>query len=364
METPQTKLVSQELIAEIPSAVDSEIAQAINVAQAINNAEGEKRKLFSNLIADPYAYKNLSPSDKILVTQAVIEDLIRLPKPDQTNKDKDPINKTLTRISEAGKDSFFDEYEAIAISNYYVRLHQATEKQIPVETKQPSNFQCQRGGDPGTGGAGGGEKQSRRSQNAFNPPPSFFNDSQRMGNRTSAQQERSQEMRARMCAHIQSSQKIAETHPAGLRPITNIPKSPSNRGLGTGIGAMKDVLNRGFTTQYALITGYNPRGNNDGAIAGNLKNAHSSIKEQLELTRRALEPDIENGSINERETKNLRKELTALKNLEKENRKNSDRLAAINFLTQPLPPKRRPSSAPRQPLSARSASLSNGTGRR
>ena len=367
-EAPQGKLVSEDLVAKalagIPSAVDPKITKAFS------DAEREKMKLFSNLIADPYAYKNLSRTDKILVTRIVIEDLIGLHKPDQTNKDKDPINSIISRISVPGNNSFINESDAIVISNYYVGLDKATEKQIPVET--PPNFQCQRGGDPRNGRAGGGDTQGRRSQNAFAPPPALFPDSKGKENRTPAQLQRSAEMRNEMQRHIESERRNGSIHPAGNKPINNnITKSPSNQGLRTGRDAMNYVFKQGgVTTNHALITGYDPRKNTDEAIAKKIEDERSLTKEQSELTRGALRPlyktghDPESGSRNPGRTKSLSNILTALEKLEKENRDNSAKLAAINFLTQPPPPpQRRPSSDPRQPLRAsRSASLSNRTG--
>ena len=368
-----SQAVNQNLVAKaiagISSAVDPEITKAFE------DAEGKKMKLFGDLIADPYTYPNLSPSDKILVTQAVIEDLIRLPKPDQTNKDKYPINKILTRISEAGKDSFFNEYEAIAISNYYVGLNKTTEEQIPEETKQPSNFQCQSGGDPRNERAGGRDTLGRRSQNAFAPPPPLFPNSLGKENRTPPQLQKSKEMHAEMQKHIESERRKGSSHPAAQRPITKLPKWHSNQGLRTGRDAMNYVFKQGgITTLYAQTQGYNPRENTDGAIAKNLNNEHTLTREQLELTRGALKPLYktghypESGSRNPRRTKDLSNISTTLKGLETKSTTDLAELAAINFLTKPpqrTQSRRVPDSAPAQPLSAsRSSSLGNATGRR
>ena len=123
VKTSQEKLVNKDLVAtalaRIPSAVDPVIAQVFN------NAEEEKMKLFSDLIANPYDYPELSERNKILVTQYVIKDLIGLRKPDQTNKNKGPINSIISRISNAENNSFISEQEAIVISTYYTNLYAA-----------------------------------------------------------------------------------------------------------------------------------------------------------------------------------------------------------------------------------------------
>ncbi len=240
VETSQNQELVANALARIPKAVDLEIAQAIN------NAERDKMELFSNLIANPYDYPELSEGNKILFTQAVIEDLIRLQKPDQTNKNKDPINSIIDRISNAGNNSFIDKNEAIVISNYYVDLHQATEKQIPLETKQPSNFQCRRGDDPKNGRAGG-DTTGRRSKSTPAPPPPLFPHSRRSKNRTHAQGQNTA-MHSRMVVHILHTQEVATNHPASLKPITNLPinHSVQSQTRLTGRDARNQVLRNGM----------------------------------------------------------------------------------------------------------------------
>jgi hypothetical protein len=340
------------------------------------NAESNKKTLFGNLIARPDNYPKLSESDKILVTKAVIQDLKRL----GTYHTRE-INSIIARISGAIDDSFIDEYEAIAISNYYTSLYAAKSSVIPIEPQNINNtsFQCRRVADPRNGGAGGRDTKGRRSQNTFDPPSVLLPHSRGSENRTSAQQERSQEMQDRMRQHIENERRKADRHPAGLRPITNIPKSPSNRGLGTGIGAMKDVLDGrgGITTLYAQTQGYNLRENTNEAIAQNIINTQKLTRKQTELTREALgRLDSVSKSINTRTDKELTNTLIALKKLEQKYTTDLAKLNAINATTKSSKSTRPsrsasldktgklPRTSPGQPLSARSASLSNGTVRR
>jgi hypothetical protein len=180
-----------------------------------------------------------------------------------------------------------------------------------------------------------------------------------------------------MRQHIENKRRKADRHPAGLRPITNLTKSPSNRGLGTGIGAMKDVLDGrgGITTLYAQTQGYNLRENTNEAIAQNIINTQELTRKQIELTKKALRRlDSVSKSINIRTDKELTDTLIALKKLEQKCTTDLAKLHAINATTKPTRPRvtsnypdqagKSPTTSPGQPLSARSASLSNGTVRR
>jgi hypothetical protein len=244
VETSKNKLDNQKLVANalarIPKAVDPQIAQAFN------NAEGKKKKLFGNLIANPNQYPKLSESDKILVTQHVIQDLKRL-----SNTHTKPIDSIIARISVAGNNSFIDKYQASVISDYYTELYDTKKREIPVAIKIPPSFQCQRGADPRHGGAGGGDTTDRRSKNAFTPPPVLFLNPRRSENRTPAQLQRSAEMRNRMDAHILSTRETEKNHPAGNKPTTNLPQQNQSQTRLTGQGAINQVLRNGMRpTRY------------------------------------------------------------------------------------------------------------------
>ncbi len=248
VETPQNRNGSE--INRTPNNVDPKIADLDqrssalfgvdpDIAQAFNNAEEKKMKLFSDLIANPNQYPKLSESDKILVTQHVIQDLKRL-----SNTHTKPIDSIIARISVAGNNSFIDKYDASVISDYYTELYDTKKREIPVAIKIPPSFQCQRGADPRHGGAGG-DTQGRRSQNAFTPPPVLFLNPRRSENHTPAQLQRSAEMRNRMHAHILSTRETEKNHPAGNKPTTNLSKQNKPQTTLTGQDARNAVLRRG-----------------------------------------------------------------------------------------------------------------------
>ena len=344
----------------------------LEIANAINAPNEKKTRLLGDLIAEPNSYQNLLLKDKKLVTQAVIEDF-KIFKEQKRNKLPHNMQSKIDEVLGDNK-TYLSSSDVNLISDIYIHLNK--------NEKPNQSFQCERanlGHDP----ARGLEPRGRRSQNTFDPPPALFPDAKEKENRTPAQRERSKEMQDKMRRHIESERRKGGSHPAGQRPITNLPKWHSNQGLRTGRDAMNYVLDRGFTPQHALITGYDTR-NTSQVIDKQIKDAKRVDKKQWELTQNDLNRinkvggDPDSGSINKGRTKSLNKELHLYQSSIRKAENTSALLAAIDYTTQSSKPTRPsrvasasldktgklPRTSPGQPLSARSASLSNGTVRR